>query len=233
MCPVQEPGLGYWPLLMSWPRRPRGLPEARRAGAAALSSLLGRARPASQALPDSGPPAARSRPECWAHALLLPWGQTPSGPRSARRLTGLNGGIRGGVSHRTTGGGAADPLSPQPVPGGGGGGQQPGTDPLVFLRPRGGPWGHHRAGGQQTPSRPGQRGGGAMARGRPPLILRRCGSPGGAGGAAPPPPPPPPAERPPPSLPDVFSRISAALSSRAPPRRRSTAGTTTVPTQGH
>ena len=34
------------------------VPQDRRAGAAALSSWLGRACPASQALPDSGPPAA-------------------------------------------------------------------------------------------------------------------------------------------------------------------------------
>ena len=38
------------------------VPEDRRAGAAALSSWIGRARPASQALPASGPPASRGAP---------------------------------------------------------------------------------------------------------------------------------------------------------------------------
>ena len=66
------------------------VPEDRRAGAAALSSWLGRARPASQALPNSGPPrhaGARHPPERWARTRPRHWGQTTPGPQSARRLT--------------------------------------------------------------------------------------------------------------------------------------------------
>ena len=220
VCPMQEPGLGYQPLLLSWPRRPTGLlgglphspapgragspcagPRGRLAGAAALSSLLGRAPSASTALPDSGPPVARqgatpprvlgTRP---SHAL------GPDASRSAKRQTPnrANRGYPGGPSHRTTGGGALDPLSPQPA-----GGAATRDRPPRLPPPVRGPWGHHREPGAG-----------------PLLILRSCGGLGGAGGAAGHP-PPRPAKRLPPSLPDVFSPISAALSSRAPPRRRS------------
>ena len=65
------------------PRRQVLVPEDRRAGAAALSSWLGRARPASQALPNSGPPASRRSTaplQRWAAALPLHWGLTTQGP---------------------------------------------------------------------------------------------------------------------------------------------------------
>ena len=78
------------------------VPEARRAGAAALSSWLGRARPASQALPCSGlrrPAGARLRPECWVLAPPPPWGPTTPGPRNAKPLTGRTGGTRGEWAH--------------------------------------------------------------------------------------------------------------------------------------
>ena len=50
-CPAAPPRVA--------PGRQVLVPQVRRAGAAALSSWLSRVRPASQALPNSGPPAAR------------------------------------------------------------------------------------------------------------------------------------------------------------------------------
>ena len=78
------------------------VPEARRAGAAALSSSLGRARLASQALPDSGPPAAR---RCAAPPKVRGTRPSPAlGPdasRPAKRQTPnrANRGVLGGASH--------------------------------------------------------------------------------------------------------------------------------------
>ena len=197
------------------------VPEARRAGAAALSSWLGRARPASQALPDPGPPAAR---RCAALPRLLGTRPSPAlGPHASRPAKRQapnrpDRGDPGGVSHRTTGGGGSRPPI---TPANGGGGAATLDRPPRLPPPMRGPWGHHRVGGQQTSSRPGQRGG-AMARGRPPSSSTGAGvlvEP--AARQDPPLHPPPLAERLPPSLPDVFSRISAALSSRAPLRRPS------------
>ena len=77
-CPVAPPRVP--------PGRQVLVPEDRRAGAAALSSWLGRARPASQALPASGPPAAR---RCTPPPTPPLWPQDPgtSDPRSAPNLT--------------------------------------------------------------------------------------------------------------------------------------------------
>ena len=155
------------------------VPEARRAGAAALSTWLGRARPASQALPDPGPPVARL---CTAPPRAL--GTRPSSalgtddPRPAKRQ----------APNRAT---------------------------------RGARGSSQRVGGQQTPSHPRQQGGGQRPGAGPRARLRHHGGRGGTVRTARPPPPSPPAERPPSSLPDVFSRISAALSRRALPRRQS------------
>ena len=97
------------------------VPEARRAGAAALSSWLGRARPASQALPGAGPPTTR---RCTAPPKVL--GTRPSStlgpddPKSAKRLAPnrANRGDPGEVSPLLTGGGVTDPFSPPPAAGG-------------------------------------------------------------------------------------------------------------------
>ena len=79
------------------PRRQVLVPEDRRAGAAALSSWLGRAHPASQA-PGLGPPGSlrcAAPPRTLAPTPPRHWGQTTPGPRSARRLTSwLTGGSR-------------------------------------------------------------------------------------------------------------------------------------------
>ena len=89
------------------------VPEDRRAGPAALSSWLGRARPASQALPSSGPPAAR---RCTAPPRTL--GTRPSSalglddPRPTKRqapdlLADRGGSIDEGPPR--SGGGDTDP----------------------------------------------------------------------------------------------------------------------------
>ena len=76
------------------------VPEDRHAGAAALSSWLGRACPASQALAASGPPASRRCPPPpprtnWAPAPPLHWGLTTPDPRNTQHLTSwLTGGAR-------------------------------------------------------------------------------------------------------------------------------------------
>ena len=163
------------------------VPEDRRAGAAALSSWLGRARPASEDLPDSAPPASR---RCAAPPRTL--GTRPSsamGPddlrppkRQALNLLADRGGsVNEGPTR--SGGGDADAFSPPPTVGG----DNPGPVPT----------------------------GAAVSSGptRAPPAPRASASP-----------PPPPDEQPPPppaSLPDVFRRISAVVSSRALPRRRS------------
>ena len=55
------------------------MPEHRRAGAAALSSLLGRARPAFQALPISGTPGS-----CWAPKTLGARPPSALGPEDSK-----------------------------------------------------------------------------------------------------------------------------------------------------
>ena len=104
---VQKLGLGHQPLLPGGPRRahrPLGgptlskgparvapgrqvlVPEDRRTGAAALSSWLGRARPASQALSNSGPPASRwctAPPRALGTRLSSALG--PDDPRPSKR----------------------------------------------------------------------------------------------------------------------------------------------------
>ena len=136
------------------------IPEARRAGAAALSSWLGRARPASQALPDSGPPAAHwcaAPPRVLGTRPSLALGPDASKPAKRRTPNRANRGVLGGVTPNDGWGGSGPPVT---QPAGGGGGQQPGTDPPGILRPRRGRGGTTGWGGQQTSSRPGQRGGG-------------------------------------------------------------------------
>ena len=168
------------------------VPEDRRAGAAALSSWLGRARPASQALPNSGPPASR---RCTAPPRTL--GTRPSSapgpddPRPSKRLAPNLLAHRGGSVNEgpTQGRGDPDPFSP-PLGAGGDDGTEPvPTGAVVSSGPTGAP---------------------PAPRDSPPLPPQRAA-----------PPPPPLAAEPPASLPDVFGRISAALSSRALPRRRS------------
>ena len=93
-CPVAPPRVA--------PGRQVLVPKARRAGAAALSSWLGRACPASQALPDSGPPATR---RCAAPPRVLGTRSSPAlGPdtsRPAKRRTPnrANRGVTGGGGH--------------------------------------------------------------------------------------------------------------------------------------
>ena len=140
--PVQEPGLWHQPLLPGGPWAPRG-------ARAAPSPRLGSRRVARCSSPRQGvrgrprwppgwdgparpprpcrarapwPPAdARPRPEFWALAPHLPWGSMSPGPQSAKRLTGLTEGTRGGMGRQTTGGGASDTPSTQPAGGEGGG----------------------------------------------------------------------------------------------------------------
>ena len=211
-CPVVPPRVA--------PGRQVLVPEARRAGAAALASWLGRARPASQALPDSGPPAARrcaAPPRVLGTRPPLAPGQDASRPTKRRTPNRANRGAPGGMSHRESGEGAADPLSPQP-PGGG-------TNPIPTppaLPPRGEDEGAPPSGrGPEGPPLSRPVGGGAAPGLSPPS------PPAGAGASAEPelrqdaPPQQPPlpslAERPPASLPDVFGRISATLSSPPSP----------------
>ena len=138
----------------------------------------------------------------------------PPGLQSVGRLTRLTGGSRGGCRTEQRVGGQQTPCQPSQ----GGGGQQPETDPPGSLRPRGGHGGAAGWVGSGAPLVPATGGWGRKTGAAPPPHAPpeqgpqwgpRCGRT------------PPPAERPPPSLPEVFSRISAALSSRAPPRRRS------------
>ena len=213
-CPVVPPRIA--------PGRQVLVPEARRAGAVALSSLLGRARPASQALPDSGPPAARrcaAPPRVPGTRPPLAPGQNASRPSKRRTPNRANRGASGGMSHRESVEGAAVPLSPQPR----GGGTNPIPTPPA-LPPRGEDEGAPPSGGgAEGPPLSRPVGGGAAPGPSPPS------PPAGAGASAEPelrqdaPPQQPPlpslAERPAASLPDVFGRISAALSSRAPPRQ--------------
>ena len=162
------------------------VPEDRRPGAAALSSWRGRARPASQALPDLGPPATRrcaAPPRTLGTRLSSALG--PDGPRPPKRQAPDLLADRGGsVDERPPrlGGGDAYPFSPPQAAGGDGG---PGPMPAGTSVPT------DSTGEQPAPRDP--------------------------------PPPAPPRRRaaPPASLPDVFSRISAAMRSRALLRRRS------------
>ena len=171
------------------------VPEDQRAGVAALSSWLGRARPASQALPSSGPTATR---RCTAPPRTL--STRPSltlGPNDLRRakrqapnLPLANLGSLGGVGPQLPDGGDCRSFLPPRLRGGTTAqGRSPRPPPL----PRG-PRGHclHR---RDPPPR------------QPPSPAER--------------PPSPPATEQLASLPDVFSRISAAVSGRALPRRRS------------
>ena len=79
-----EPGCPRAPPRVA-PGRQVLFPEARRAGAAALSSWPGHARPASQALPGSGPPTTH---RCTAPPRLLGTRPTlgPDDPKPAKRL---------------------------------------------------------------------------------------------------------------------------------------------------
>ena len=185
-CPVAPP--------RGAPGRQVLVPAARRAGAAALSSWLGRARLASQALPNTGPPAARG---CAAPPRVLGTRPSPAlGPdafRPAKRQTpnGANRGVPGGVSHRAVGGGTTDPLSPQPA---GGGGQQPEAGHPGSLRPGGGHGGAAEWGGSSAPLVRASRGGRSAGAG-PPVTLHRSGGLSGAHDAAGPPPAPPSPKR--------------------------------------
>ena len=224
-CPVAPPRIA--------PGRQVLVPEARRAGAAALSSWLGRARPASQALADSGPREAR---RCAAPPRVLGTRPSPAlGPdasRPAKRQAPnrANRGVPGGVSHRAAGGGATDPLSPQPA---GGGGQQPETGPPCSLRPRGGHGGAAGWGGGRARLVPAGRGGCRIGAG-PPLTLRRSGGLKGAHDAALPPPAAPPSR----ATPAVAPRsLQPHLSGPEQPRTAAaavpSAGAAMAPTQGH
>ena len=104
-CPIAPPRVA--------PGRELLVPEARRAGAAAL----GRAHPASQALPDSGPPATR---RCAAPPRVLgtrpspalgPDAPSPAKCRAPNRAHRRDPG-GGGGSPNNGWGGAANPLSP-------------------------------------------------------------------------------------------------------------------------
>ena len=228
--PSGGPGCPVAPTRVA-PSRQVLVPEAQRAGAAALSPWLGRARPASQALPDSGPPAAR---RCAAPPRVLGTRPSPAlGPdafKPAKRQAPnrADRGVPAVVSHRAAGGGAADPLSPQPW--GGGSNPRP-TPPAPSARAEamGAPPGGGAAGPPST--RP--VGGGADTSPPPPSSCARTGaSAEPTMRQDPPQPPPPPAERPPPSLPEMFSRICPEQ-----PRTAAAAvpsvGTTTAPTQSH
>ena len=156
-CPIAPPWVA--------PVRQVLVPEARCAGAAAVSSWLGGARPASQALLDSGPSATR---RCAAPPRVLCTRPSPAlGPdasRPAKRQTRnrANRGDPGGVGHRTTGGGGNRP----PITPASGGKQQTGANPLILSRQRGG---HGPTGGGAAELlSPQPAGGGAMARGRSP-----------------------------------------------------------------
>ena len=187
-CPVVPPRVA--------PGRQVLVPEARRAGAAALASRLGRARPASQALPNSGPrrrAGVRPRPGCWARALPSPRGRTPPGPRSARRLTGLIGRPPGGCHTGSRVRGPRTPYHPSHQGGG--------TNPIPTPR-RSPPAGRTRerrrvGGGLRGPACPGQWGGGGGARHRdrpppsPPAGAGASAEPGLRQDAPPPAAPPP------------------------------------------
>ena len=93
------------------------VPEDRRTGVAALSSWLGRARPASQALPSPGPPAAR---RCTApprtlgtrhSSTLRPHDPRPTKRHAPKLLLANREGSRN-VEPPRTGEGVADPFSP-------------------------------------------------------------------------------------------------------------------------
>ena len=224
----------------SWvaPGRQVLVPEAQRAGAAALSSWLGRARPASQALPDSGPPAARrfaAPPRVLGTRPSPAPGPDASRPAKRRTSNRANRGVPGGgVTPNDGWGGSGPPVTPAS---GGGGGQQPGNDPPGFLRPRGGRGGTTGWGGSRPPLAPAS---------------------GGGGGDGPPPPPPPP--HPPPVRGPQWSRRRGRTPPTTLPPSRATptvapgciqphisgpeqprptaaavpsAGSTTAPTQGH
>ena len=133
-CPMTPPWVA--------PGRQVLVPEARGAGAAALSSWLGRARPASQALPDSGPPAAR---RCAAPPRVLGTHPSPAlGPdasRPAKRQTpnrANRGGPGGGVTPNGGWGGSRPPVTPASGGGGGGGSNPRPTPPAVRAPPGGG-----------------------------------------------------------------------------------------------
>ena len=183
-CPVAPPRVA--------PGRQVLVPEARRAGAPALSSWLRRARPASQALPDSGPPAAR---RCAAPPRVLgtrpPQALDLGSSRPAKRQTPNQAirGVPGGMSHHTAGGGATDPLSPQPA----GGGAIARDRAPWHSPPARRTWERRQVGGQQGPPCAGQRGG-AQHRGRPPPRPPRKRGPWWSPrrGRTPPSPPPPP-----------------------------------------
>ena len=96
------------------------VPEDRRAGAAALSLWLGRARPSSQALPNSGPPAARrctARPRTLGSRPSLASGPDDSRPTKRQApdpLADRGGSVVEGPprSGGGGGGGGADPFLP-------------------------------------------------------------------------------------------------------------------------
>ena len=156
-CPVAPPRVA--------PGRQVLVPEAQRAGAAALSSRLGRASPASHALPDLGPP-----PRVLGMRPSLARGPDAPRPANHQAPNRANRGVPGGLSHQAVGGGATDPLLPQPT----GRGNSPRPTPRLSPPARR-PWGRCRAGGQRAPPNP------AHQRG---AQLRVC-----------PPPPHPPPER--------------------------------------
>ena len=166
------------------------VPEDRRAGAAALTSWLGRARLASQALLASIPLAS---PRCMApqdagrscSALGTDNSRPPKCPK-LNLLADRGGSVSQGPAH-PGGGGGADPFSPPPTAGDDNSGPVPAGAEVS-------------SGSTRAPPAP---------RGSPPPLPRRAN------------PPSPSAGGPPASLPDVFSCISAALNSRAAPRRRS------------
>ena len=98
------------------------VPEDRCAGAAALSSWLGRARPAPQALPASGPLASRrcmAPPRTLGARPPLALGPDDSRPPKCPKPDllvdrgGGGGGSEGGASTSGGGGGGADPFSPR------------------------------------------------------------------------------------------------------------------------
>ena len=113
------------------------VPEDRRAGAAVLSSLLGRARPAFQALPALGPPAShqctapRRRPPS---ALGLDDSRPPKCPKPDL-LADRGGTVSEGPAR--PGGGGADPFPPPPTAGDGSTGPAPaGTEMTSALQGR-------------------------------------------------------------------------------------------------
>ena len=98
------------------------VPEDRCAGAAALSSWLGRAHPASQALPASGPRRLANvgppPPGHWANAPPSALGLDDSRPPKCPKLDLLvdrGGAVSKGPAHPR--GGDADPFSPPPTAG--------------------------------------------------------------------------------------------------------------------